>query len=110
MYRFRILFFTLLLAGVTSAVQADKGLLSNGNFNRYVAADADYNLIASEIHLAGNVYLASNTSPTNNAAKITIKEEEFTFQPVYEGDEITHDFIVQNKGDATLDIINVNPG
>ena len=34
----------------------------------------------------------------------------YTFEKIVEGKEVVHDFIVKNKGTATLDIIKVKPG
>lgn len=33
----------------------------------------------------------------------------FEFEPVFEGASLTHDFIIQNQGDAPLNIIGVRP-
>ena len=33
----------------------------------------------------------------------------FEFEPLLEGAHLTHDFIVQNQGDAPLNIIGVRP-
>jgi hypothetical protein len=39
-----------------------------------------------------------------------IPETQFTFQPVVEGTEVVHDFIIQNKGTDVLSILNVKTG
>ncbi|MFZ5571427.1 MAG: hypothetical protein ACOZF0_13585 [Thermodesulfobacteriota bacterium] len=41
---------------------------------------------------------------------VQLKEPVYKFEPVLEGKEILHDFIVQNKGTAELDILRVQPG
>lgn len=33
----------------------------------------------------------------------------FEFEPVFEGAHLTHDFIIQNQGDAPLNITGVRP-
>ena len=33
----------------------------------------------------------------------------FEFEPVFEGEPLTHDFIIQNQGDAPLNITGVRP-
>jgi len=33
----------------------------------------------------------------------------FEFEPVLEGQSLTHDFIIKNQGDAPLNIISVRP-
>ncbi len=39
-----------------------------------------------------------------------VPETQFTFQPVVEGTEVVHDFIIQNKGTDVLSILNVKTG
>jgi len=39
-----------------------------------------------------------------------LPEQTYQFAPVIEGTEITHDFILQNKGTAPLDILNLKSG
>jgi len=41
---------------------------------------------------------------------IHIPEPAYEFQSVVEGINVVHDFIIQNKGTATLDITKVRPG
>jgi hypothetical protein len=42
--------------------------------------------------------------------KAHVPEPNYEFQPVVEGENVIHDFVVQNKGTATLDITRVRPG
>ena len=37
-------------------------------------------------------------------------QPQFQFTPVVEGQEVIHDFIIQNTGAALLEITNVKPG
>lgn len=39
--------------------------------------------------------------------KIVLPETEFEFDAVHEGEEVRHYFIVQNKGTAPLEIVDV---
>lgn len=39
-----------------------------------------------------------------------LPETQFTFQPVIEGTEVVHDFVIQNKGTDALSILNVKTG
>jgi hypothetical protein len=39
-----------------------------------------------------------------------VPEKQFTFQPVVDGTEIVHDFVIQNKGADELSILNVKTG
>lgn len=49
--------------------------------------------------------------PVNgNSPKFFVKDMEFTFKEVYEGESILHDFIVQNQGKTPLEILDVKPG
>ena len=39
-----------------------------------------------------------------------LPETHFEFSPVFEGQEVYHEFMVQNKGDAPLNITDVRTG
>lgn len=39
-----------------------------------------------------------------------VPNSRYTFSPVLDGTEITHDFVIQNKGDALLSIEKVRTG
>lgn len=39
-----------------------------------------------------------------------VPEKYFTFQPVVDGMEVVHDFVIQNKGTDALSIRNVKTG
>lgn len=41
---------------------------------------------------------------------IHIPESTYEFQSVVEGANVVHDFVIQNKGTAILDITKVRPG
>ena len=47
---------------------------------------------------------------TLNTPPVLVPESHYKFAPVLEGTEITHDFIVQNKGAAPLKIETVRTG
>jgi hypothetical protein len=49
-----------------------------------------------------------NKSP--DSPSVFVPESRFEFAPVLDGTEITHDFIVQNKGTAPLAIEKVRTG
>jgi len=51
---------------------------------------------------------AENKTP--NFPSIFVPESSFKFGPVLEGTEITHDFIVQNKGTTPIKIEKVRTG
>jgi len=39
-----------------------------------------------------------------------VPETQFTFQPVVEGTEVVHDFVILNKGADVLSLLNVKTG
>ena len=39
-----------------------------------------------------------------------VPEKQFTFQPVVEGTEVLHDFVILNMGTDVLSILNVKTG
>jgi hypothetical protein len=56
---------------------------------------------------------ASVTAPSGDSEKVpvaVIPEEKYEFKTVAEGVEIVHDFVIQNKGTADLEILAVKPG
>ena len=50
------------------------------------------------------------TGQSLQTPSVLIPESRYTFSPVLDGTEITHDFIIQNKGDAPLAIEKVRTG
>ena len=52
----------------------------------------------------------SETSDSRTGPKAYLPESVFEFQPVTEGTEVIHDFVLYNKGDEPLDILNVKAG
>lgn len=47
---------------------------------------------------------------TGENLSYAIPEMKYTFQPVVEGTEVVHDFVIQNKGIDVLSILNVKTG
>lgn len=45
----------------------------------------------------------------DKAPQALFPQSTFSFDPVFEGKEIKHDFVVENKGDAPLVIKNIRP-
>jgi len=43
-------------------------------------------------------------------AKAVISNNVFEFQPVLDGTEVIHDFVIQNTGNATLEIEKIDTG
>ena len=41
--------------------------------------------------------------------KVVFPETEHQFKPIFEGVQIKHDFVIENKGNAALVIKNVRP-
>ena len=50
------------------------------------------------------------TQQTQQTASAFIPNSRYTFSPVLDGAQITHGFVIQNKGNATLEIEKVRPG
>lgn len=52
---------------------------------------------------------AAPAASPEKAPAIVVPEEKYEFQPVVEGVEVVHDFVIQNKGTADLEILAVKP-
>jgi hypothetical protein len=50
------------------------------------------------------------TGQSLQTPSVLIPNSRYTFSPVLDGTEITHDFVIQNKGDAPLAIEKVRTG
>lgn len=50
------------------------------------------------------------TGQSLQTPSVLIPNSRYTFSPVLDGKEVTHDFIIQNKGDAPLAIEKVRTG
>jgi hypothetical protein len=65
-------------------------------------------MFAVAIFLAGiPIGAESQTSASPSAA---VANPVYQFAPVFEGTQVTHDYIIQNKGSETLEIQKVKPG
>jgi len=53
-------------------------------------------------------YGGSNQTPPSPS--VFVPESRYTFQPVLDGTEVTHDFVIQNKGNGPLEIEKVRTG
>lgn len=67
--------------------------------------------------LAGSLWAQTKTDsnaqtevPKAGGPKLVMKQKEFHFGDVAEGDVLSHEFVVSNEGDAVLQIQNVKPG
>ena len=50
------------------------------------------------------------SAATETGPKVYLPENLFVFQPVPEGTEVVHDFILFNHGDQPLELSNVKSG
>jgi hypothetical protein len=50
------------------------------------------------------------TGQSLQTTSVLIPDSRYTFSPVLDGTEVTHDFVIQNKGDAPLAIEKVRTG
>ena len=46
----------------------------------------------------------------DGAPVAVVEESSFEFSPQFEGTDVIHDFIIKNKGDADLNIVEVKAG
>jgi hypothetical protein len=66
-------------------------------------------LLIVAIGLFGIVTAFADTTPTDSPVAFA-PEKSYDFKPVPEGVQVTHTFIIQNKGTALLRIENVKTG
>ncbi len=52
----------------------------------------------------------TTTTDAKAGPKTYLPENIYEFQPTIEGTEVVHEFVLFNKGDAPLDIMNVKSG
>ena len=48
------------------------------------------------------------TAPADQKPETILLEKVFNFESAWEGDTVTHDFIMKNKGDAPLEILKID--
>lgn len=48
-------------------------------------------------------------SSMNSTPQVVFTQTKFEFEPVFEGAEIKHDFVVENRGEAPLIINKIKP-
>lgn len=65
--------------------------------------------VAFSILMFGTVTVGL-TGQAPQTPSVLIPDNQYTFSPVLDGTEITHDFVIQNKGDAPLAIEKVRTG
>ena len=61
----------------------------------------------------GSYAARSGDDPSTDSEKapsIFLPVSQWEFEPVVDGSAVVHDFVIQNKGDATLDISKVKTG
>ena len=56
------------------------------------------------------VFVSAGTADTKSGPKGYLPQEVFKFEPVLEGTQVAHDFILYNKGDEPLKILKVKSG
>jgi len=59
---------------------------------------------------ASNVESVNSSQPSKEHPSIFIPENSYNFSPVVDGTQVTHDYIVLNKGDGDLEIKRVKTG
>jgi hypothetical protein len=53
---------------------------------------------------------ADTSTSTQATPRITIPDPSYQFDPVIEGDVVTHEFTLINSGDALLEILKIQTG
>jgi hypothetical protein len=53
---------------------------------------------------------ADTSSSTQATPRITIPDPSYQFDPVIEGDVVTHEFTLINSGDVLLEILKIQTG
>ncbi len=77
-----------------------KGVRHMRHFKRYLATITCLPLLMTFSAFAAQKVDASSPS-------VYIKAETYQFHPVLEGTEIKHTFLIKNRGNAPLEIVNV---
>ncbi len=65
-------------------------------------------MLTVAIFLGGNAIGAEKKTPTSPSALIA--QPEYEFEPVVDGTQVIHDYVIQNKGTETLEIQKVKTG
>lgn len=70
-------------------------------------------LLCATWALAGTPIKTSDPGEKNRSEKdqpkLVVPQMEYVFDPVFEGVQIKHDFVIENRGTAPLVIKNVRP-
>lgn len=73
-------------------------------------------IVIMMVAMAGGAW-AGPAAPSDNGGilaskgpKAVFPQTKYEFETLFEGDDITHDFVVENSGDAPLIIKKVKPG
>jgi hypothetical protein len=64
-------------------------------------------IVALLIAFSSAVCLGAEKDAT---ASVFFPESQYEFSPVLDGTEVVHDFVIQNKGNATLTVDRVKTG
>jgi len=57
-----------------------------------------------------SAYAAETVSQNDKTPSAMIAEKDFSFDPVVDGSSVTHDYLVKNTGESTLEISHVKTG
>ena len=74
-----------------------------------VAVTATLTFAGAAAQTKGSPSAAKVKASLNKAPQAVFPQMRFEFDPVFEGTEIKHDFVVENKGQAPLVIKNIRP-
>jgi uncharacterized membrane protein YciS (DUF1049 family) len=65
-------------------------------------------MLTVAIFLAGNAIGSEEKPPASPSAFIA--QPEYDFEPVVNGTQVMHDYVIQNKGTETLEIQKIKTG
>lgn len=64
-------------------------------------------MLTNWIFLISFFIIFTGNAPAEEVPVVFMPEQVFTFDPVWDGDPVTHDFVLINKGTAPLEILKI---
>jgi hypothetical protein len=82
----------------------------NGNYKDFIKMKTKITLLTLFLFFAATFFYSSFAQEIEKKPIAVLLEQSHKFDPVIEGLDVTHDFILQNKGNADLIIEKVKSG
>ena len=68
-------------------------------------------LVCTSIAMLAFLCLQSSAiAASSEGARLDMRETSFEFKEAFEGEKVSHDFMVKNSGKEVLNILKVTPG